>query len=72
MYRRALVSLRPEQVEEKRCAEYGGDRDADKDVVRGNSHKIVVVYDRKIVEISDEFLLIHVFYSLAAVSSNDS
>ena len=49
MYRFALFSLRPEQVEEERCSEYSGHCYTDKDVVGCDSDEVVVVHHHEIV-----------------------
>lgn len=38
------MALWPEEVEEEGTAEDGGDVDADKNIVRSNTDKVVVVY----------------------------
>ena len=49
VYRFALFSLRPEQVEKKGCSEYSGHCYTYKDVVGRDSDEVVVVHHRGIV-----------------------
>ena len=61
MYRSAFLPFGPEEIKEESSAEDGGYCDANEDVVRSYTDKIIIVHGSQVVQISNEFLLVNVF-----------